>query len=87
MIIRFPPRAGRRPVPRCFDCGRRIWSTKALRRRLGLLLGEGCYRKRVQAARLTDATRRASIRIRVRSPGHIPTQLVIQFPPIERTST
>lgn len=64
-----PPRPRRRWIPRCDDCGRRIWSVSALRRRFGLLLGDTCHRRRARAAR------RLVLRIRVTSPGHIPGQL------------
>lgn len=64
-----PPRRRRRQL-RCEDCGRRVWSTAALRRRFGLMLGGGCYRKRAQAARRLTIP----MTIIVRDPGHIPGQ-------------
>lgn len=64
-----PPPTRRRWVPRCDDCGRRIWATQSLYRRFGLLLGGKCHRKRARAAR------RLVLRITVRPPGHIPGQL------------
>lgn len=67
-----PPRR-RRWVPRCEDCGRRIWAPAALRRRYGLLLGGGCHRKRRQAARRLTIP----MTITVRDPGHIPGQVEI----------
>lgn len=69
-----PPRRRRRWVPRCQDCGRRIWSSAALRRRFGRLLGGGCYRKRVRAARQLTIP----MTIVVRDPGHIPGQTEIE---------
>lgn len=68
-------RPGRR-VPRCDDCGRRIWASRSLHRRFGLLLGGGCYRKRARAARRLAVPQR----ITVRDPGHIPGQLAITDP-------
>lgn len=65
-----PPRRGRK-WKQCEDCRRRIWAAKSLTRRFGLLLGEGCYRKRARAARRLSP----STRITVRPPGHIPGQL------------
>ncbi|MGW6502941.1 hypothetical protein [Nonomuraea angiospora] len=74
---RRKPRRRGRWVPCCDDCGRRIWSKKSLRRRLGgLLLGGGCYRKRVRATRRLVI----SSRITVRPPGDIPGQLDITTP-------
>lgn len=66
----------RRWVPRCEDCGRRIWSTAALRRRFGRLLGGRCHRKRARAARRLTIP----IHITVRDPGHIPGQGEISLP-------
>lgn len=67
----------RRWVPRCADCGRRIWAAAALRRRYGLLLGGGCHRKRARAARRLTV----SVHVVVRDPGHIPGQGEIDLPP------
>lgn len=67
------PRPRKRWAPRCDDCGRRIWSTAAIRRRFGLLLGDTCHRRRVRAARRLVIP----IRIPVRPPGDIPGQLTI----------
>jgi hypothetical protein len=67
--VAAPPR--RRWIPRCDDCGRRIWAREALTRRFGRLLGGRCHRRRVRAAR------RLTIRIRIADPGHIPGQLTI----------
>ncbi len=67
-----PPRRRRRWVPRCEDCKRRIWAEKSLRRRLGKILGEGCYRKRRRLV--------VPVTIGVRDPGHIPGQGEIPLP-------
>lgn len=69
-----PPRRKRGWVPRCeaSGCGRRIWSSKALTRRFGLLLGDTCYRRRAREAR--RAGRRITIRITYTPPGDIPGQ-------------
>lgn len=67
-----PERSRRRWVPTCDDCGRRIWSPRALRRRFGSHLGSGCYRKRA------ELRRRITIRIAYSPPGDIPGQLEIQ---------
>lgn len=79
MIPLFPapdrPPTPRRWLPRCDDCGRRVWSTAALRRRFGRLLGDKCHRKRARAAR------RLVLRIRVTDPGHIPGQTTIPEDP------
>ncbi|MFI9558841.1 hypothetical protein [Nonomuraea endophytica] len=72
-----PPPRRRRWTPRCEDCGRRIWSTAALVRRFGRLLGDTCHRRRARAARRLVIP----IRIPVRDPGHIPGQLTITHQP------
>ncbi|WP_327587059.1 hypothetical protein OHA25_08610 [Nonomuraea sp. NBC_00507] len=73
-----PPRWRPRYVPRCEDCGRRIWSQAALRRRFGRLLGGRCHRKRARAARRLIVP----MTIVVRDPGHIPGQAEIDLPQV-----
>lgn len=63
-----PPRRRRKWIPRCQDCGRRIWAADALVRRYGRLLGGGCYRKR------RAHEKRVVIRIAYSPPGDIPGQ-------------
>jgi hypothetical protein len=64
-----PPRPRRRKwQPRCEDCKRKIWAADSLKRRFGLLLGGGCYRKRRRAEK------RVVIRITYSPPGDIPGQ-------------
>ncbi|NJP93932.1 hypothetical protein HCN51_31610 [Nonomuraea sp. FMUSA5-5] len=70
-----PPRR-RRWVPRCEDCGRRIWAAGSLTRRFGRLLGGRCHRKRARAARRLTIP----VHIVVRDPGHIPGQIEIEVP-------
>ena len=64
------PRRRRRWVPRCEDCNRRLRSPMSLRRRFGLLLGWGCYRRRVRESKRL----RIPTSIPVRPPGDIPGQ-------------
>ncbi len=64
------PRRRKRWTPRCDDCGRRIWSARALIRWRGLLLGGQCYRKRKRALERLAIP----VRITVNPPGDIPGQ-------------
>lgn len=67
-----PPRR-RRWIPRCQDCGRRVWASSSLRRRWGRILGGGCYRKRAQAGRRLTIP----VHVVVRDPGHVTGQIEI----------
>lgn len=67
------PQRRRRWIPRCQDCGRRVWAPSSLSRRWGRILGGGCYRKRVRASRRLTIP----VHIVVRAPGHIPGQTEI----------
>ncbi len=68
-----PARSRRRRVPRCDDCGRRVWSHDSLRVGPdGRRRGDKCRRK---LARLTPRVRLALGRVRRMAPG--PDQLTI----------
>ncbi|WP_250575452.1 hypothetical protein [Nonomuraea sediminis] len=74
----LPPR---RWLPRCADCGRRVWASTSLHQRFGRLLGGRCYRRRAREQRRLHVT----MTIPVRPPGDIPGQTTIPIPHQEHT--